>query len=187
MPITPPQLEAASEVLGLVLKFDRPADVILSYFFRGQRALGVQDRVFIAEAVFGTLRRKRLVDHLIGEATPRRILLAYLVRIAGISARELQPALAAGESEWLVRLKSAPADELPAENLPLGVQADLPDWLIERLRLQMPETDILALGRALQQAAPLDLRVNTLRGDRDSVLGKLAADGLAARPTPYSP
>ncbi|MEK6591612.1 MAG: RsmB/NOP family class I SAM-dependent RNA methyltransferase, partial [Pseudomonadota bacterium] len=44
-----------------------------------------------------------------------------------------------------------------------------------------------ALGRALQQAAQLDLRVNTLRGDRDSVLGKLAADGLAARPTPYSP
>jgi 16S rRNA (cytosine967-C5)-methyltransferase len=187
MPITPPQLDAATEVLGLVLKFDRPADVILSYFFRGHRALGMQDRVFIAEAVFGALRRKRFIDHLIGEAAPRRVLLAYLARIAGISTRELQPALAAGESEWLVALKSAPADEIPLDQLPLGVQADLPDWLVERLKQQMPEADILALGRALQQMAPLDLRVNTLRGDRDSVLARLAADGLAAQATPYSP
>jgi 16S rRNA (cytosine967-C5)-methyltransferase len=187
MPITPVQIDASAEVLELVLRFDRPADVILSYFFRGHRTLGMHDRVFIAEAVFGTLRRKRFIDHLLGEATPRRILLAYLARIAGISARELQPALAAGEADWLVQFKSAPAQALQADLLPLGVQAELPDWLIERLKTHMSEAEILALGRALQQPAPLDLRVNSLRSSRDSVMAKFAAEGVAAGPTPYSP
>jgi 16S rRNA (cytosine967-C5)-methyltransferase len=182
MPITPPQLDAATETLGLVLRFDRPADAILSHYFRGHRALGVHDRVFVAEAVYGTLRHKRHIDHLVGETTARRVLLAYLARFGGISTRELQPALAAGEGEWLVQLKAAGTDEVPP-----GVQTDLPDWLIARLAQQMPETEILALGRALQQAAPLDLRVNTLRNDRDSVLARFAAEGLAAQPTPYSP
>ncbi len=51
----------------------------------------------------------------------------------------------------------------------------------------MTETEIFALGRALQQPAPLDLRVNTLRSERDAVLRELAASGIVGEPTPYSP
>ncbi|MCI3952248.1 MAG: Fmu (Sun) protein, partial [Burkholderiales bacterium] len=43
------------------------------------------------------------------------------------------------------------------------------------------------LGRALQQPAPLDLRVNTVRTRREAALNEFANDGMAARPTPYSP
>ena len=45
----------------------------------------------------------------------------------------------------------------------------------------------LALGRALQQPASLDLRVNPLLSNRDEVLQTLAADGIEASATPYSP
>jgi 16S rRNA (cytosine967-C5)-methyltransferase len=194
MPITRHQIEAATVALQRVLKFDYPADAVLSRFFREQRALGQHDRAFVAEAVFGVLRRMRLLDYLIGGTTStpcvtgegedsnRRLLLAYLVRVAGVSAREIAPRLTRNEAEWLGNLKSVTLDHLP-----LGVRAEFPDWLIERLRLQMSETEILALGRALQQPAPLDLRVNTVRGEREAVLRELAASGITAEPTPYSP
>lgn len=41
--------------------------------------------------------------------------------------------------------------------------------------------------RALSQAAPLDLRVNLLKGTRQEALAALRAAGFAAAPTPYSP
>lgn len=176
------QLEAAAEVLSMVLKFEQPADSVLSHYFRGHRNLSQLDRAFIAESVFGLLRRKRLIDHLCQDDSPRRTLLAYLTRVAGISMRELSAALTENEAEWLTRLKATATGELP-----LAVQADLPDWLVERLTLQVPEADILALGRALQQPAPLDLRVNTLRANRDTVLRQLAATGIEGAATPYSP
>jgi len=182
MPIHSSQLEAATEALRDALRFDHPADAILSHYFREHRGLGQTDRAFVAESVFGVLRRKRLLDHLTGDAAPRRLLLAYLARIAGISGRELHAALTDGEAEWLAGLRSISLDDLP-----FGVRVDFPDWLVERLRLQMTEADILALGRALQQPAPLDLRVNTIRADRDTVLGQLAASGLQGEATPYSP
>ena len=182
MPILPSQLEAAAETLHRVLQFEHPADAVLSRYFREHRQLGQHDRAFIAESVFGVLRRKLLLDHLTGGAAPRRLLLAWLTRIAGISGRELHAALTDDEATWLAGIRAASPGDLP-----LAVQADFPDWLVERLRPQMPEATIVALGRALQQAAPLDLRVNTLRADRDSVLRQLTAGGIRGEATPYSP
>jgi len=43
------------------------------------------------------------------------------------------------------------------------------------------------LAEALNQPAPVDLRVNTLRGERDEVRTRLAQESFALEPTPYSP
>jgi 16S rRNA (cytosine967-C5)-methyltransferase len=182
LPIHRHQLEAAAEALGMVLKFDQPADAVLHHFFRKRPALGSHDRAFVAESVFGVLRRKRLIDQLVPDAAPRRMVLAYLTRIAGISVREIAHSLGRDEAEAVGGIKA-----LTLDRLPLGVSAELPDWIVERLRSSMPETEILALGRALQQPAPLDLRVNTVRAGREAVLAELAAGAIAAQPTPYSP
>ncbi|MBU3695091.1 MAG: RsmB/NOP family class I SAM-dependent RNA methyltransferase, partial [Rhodocyclaceae bacterium] len=45
----------------------------------------------------------------------------------------------------------------------------------------------LADGRAMQHAAPLDLRVNTHRMSRDEALARLQTEGLPATATPLSP
>jgi 16S rRNA (cytosine967-C5)-methyltransferase len=58
---------------------------------------------------------------------------------------------------------------------------------VEKLMAISGEAEILALGKGLAEPAPLDLRVNTLRAKRDEVIEKLAAEGLAAIPTPYAP
>jgi 16S rRNA (cytosine967-C5)-methyltransferase len=73
------------------------------------------------------------------------------------------------------------------EGLPLGVRAELPDWVLERLQSRLSDAEILALGSALQQAAPLDLRVNTVKSDRDAVLAALKSRGVPAAATRYSP
>ena len=56
-PVQRHQLDAATQALGTVLTFERPADVVLHDFFRSRPALGSHDRAFVAESVFGVLRR----------------------------------------------------------------------------------------------------------------------------------
>jgi 16S rRNA (cytosine967-C5)-methyltransferase len=182
MPITRSQLDAATEALRLVLKFDRPADSVLHDFFGAHRELGSHDRALVADSVYGVLRRKLTVDHLAPGAIPRSLLLAYLVRIAGVSVRELASVLKADESSWLVRVKA-----VPLEALSPAVRTELPEWVVERLARHLPEPEMLALARGLNEPAPLDLRVNTLKSGRDDALRALGADGIAAEPTPYSP
>ena len=175
-------LDAAAEALTQVLNFEHPADAVLSRYFRDRRALGQHERAFIAEAVFGVLRHKRVLDHLTGGAHPQRLLLAWLVKFQGTGTRELATVLKAGEAEWLEALKAASPDALPP-----AVRAELPDWIYERLVPRLGEAEVLSLGGALQEPAPLDLRVNVLRADRDAVLETLRASGIDAHPTPYSP
>ncbi len=182
MSITSTQFNAALDALRAVLAFRYPADSVLSHYFREHRQLGQQDRAFVAESVFGLLRRKLLLDHLSEGANLRASLLLWLARFSGRSTRELAPLLKPGEAEWLAEKKAASIDALP-----LTLRADLPGWIVERLQPRWSDDEIYALGRALQQPAPLDLRVNTLRSDRDAVLQALERDGLKAEATPYSP
>jgi len=176
------QLAAAQSALASVLPLAQPADATLSRFFRAHPKLGQHDRAFIAETVFGVLRRRYGLEFETGAATPRQLLLAYLNRAEGMSVRQLAPLLQAGEPQWLAA-RHAPATQAP----PLSVAAELPAWLVARLAAEMSEDEILALGQALAQPAPLDLRVNPLLTSREEALAQLAADGVAAQPTRYSP
>ncbi len=182
MSLTRTQLEAAAGALRLVLKLDRPADSVLHDFFRNQRALGSRDRAFVADTVYGVLRRKRTVDELAPDAGPRHLLLAYLARVAGASVRELASATNPNEQTWLAQVKAA-----PLEGLSLPVRAELPDWVVERLGRHHTEAELLALARGLNEPAPMDLRVNTLKAGREAVRHELAEGGVEAELTPYSP
>jgi 16S rRNA (cytosine967-C5)-methyltransferase len=161
------------EALGLVLEMDRPADVKLSGFFRNYPKLGSRDRAFIAEAVYGVLRHLRSLQVLAAPPTPRRLLLAWLARHGGRNLREFEALAHKDDLEWLRGLKGAKLDDQPE-----AVRLDLPDWLHERLRAQFGEhlPDLMA---ALNSPAPLDLRVNTIKADRDDLLAALARDGIA--------
>ncbi len=197
MKINPILLAAAEEALGHILPMTQPADAVLSRYFRAHPQLGQHDRAFIAETVFGVLRRRYGLEHHTGAATPRRLLLAYLNRVQGVSLRQLEPLLGRDDAQWAAAIKATP-DTAPASSEqgpvppsdgapPLHVVAELPPWLVAMLAAEMPEDEILALGRALQQAAPLDLRVNPLLTTRDKVLRQLVIEGINAQPTPYAP
>lgn len=176
----PGVIAQAGEVLERVLAMEHPADAVLSRYFRERPHLGARDRAFVAEAVYAVLRHARFLEAA-GVASPRSRILAAAFRFGGFKLRELEP-LSEEERGWLAGLKG-----LRYENLPLPVQAELPDWLWARLAAAYGEAVALAIGRSLQHPAPLDLRVNTLRSDRDAVLEALAEEGIQAAPTPYSP
>jgi 16S rRNA (cytosine967-C5)-methyltransferase len=177
------RLNHAAHVLGEVLHFAHPADSVLSRYFRENRALGHRDRGWIAEAVYAVLRRLRLIRRWAGErATPRELLVAWLAKGEGWSVRQFEAALSVTEREWVVGLKGQPAPELS-----LAERCDFPDWLVERLLPAQGEAGLVALARALNQPASLDLRVNPAKTDRDAALAQLRAEGLGAEPGALSP
>ncbi len=181
MPIPRPLLDHTATALAALLEFKHPADAVLSRYLRAHPVLGQQDRAFIAETVFAVLRRLRLLESLAEGRDPRRLVLAALTRLRGLSLRELDAALKSRERDWIAQLKARSQDDS------LGVRCDFPDWLLTRLQRQYGEAELLALAQSLQNSAPLDLRVNLMKAEREAVLARLAAEGIAARATPYSP
>jgi 16S rRNA (cytosine967-C5)-methyltransferase len=179
MEFTSALLQLATQALDLVLDFKRPADAVLSAFFREHKKLGSHDRAFVAEAVFGVLRRYRYLSVVVPAANPRTLIVAWLIKVRGMSGATLEKF---AKPELIDHIRNAKTDDLP-----LGVNAELPDWVVEKLQASMNDAGILALGRALQQQAPLDVRVNVHKASRDAVLAQLQAEGLAVEATPYSP
>ena len=182
MHFTAANLNMAVAAIRAVQSMKSPADAILRYFFREHPSLGAKDRSFIAEAVFDILRHKFYLESIITAATPRALLLSYLVKFKGINLRELKPVVSEKEAKWLAEIKA-----VTLASQPLAVQAEFPTWLFEKLQNYMSENAILDLGRALQKAAPLDLRVNTIHANRDEVITALRQEGIQAQATPYSP
>ncbi|MDQ3186487.1 MAG: RsmB/NOP family class I SAM-dependent RNA methyltransferase [Pseudomonadota bacterium] len=182
MRLTPAHLDMATAALRAVLPLEHPADSVLRHFFRENPMLGANDRAFIAESVFGILRHRFFLECIAGPPAPRPLVLAYLAKFQGMNLRELIPLVSEAEAKWLSGIKAAtPKSE------PLAIQAEFPDWVVEKLRRFMQDIDILNLGRSLQQPASLDLRVNTLLTNRDEVLALLSKDGIEGNPTPFSP
>jgi len=179
---TPAQFEQMVLVMREVLAFEHPADRVLRFFFQRNAKLGQRDRALIAENVFGTLRRLVWLRWLAPDdaGNARRMLALGLKRGGGLSGRALEPLLKAADREWLDTVSGGDA-------APPSVAADLPEWAWTRLADARGEGWALAFGRAMQQAAPLDLRVNTQRMRREDALAALQADGIEATATPLSP
>lgn len=175
-------LRLAAVALVDVLGNRGPADVKLSWFFKQNRELGTKDRAFVAESVYGVLRRKALLSHLAEGEDPRKLLLAWLLRVQGHSLRELDGALNKQQLEWAHAIKAVSTDALPP-----AVQADLPEWLWQWLSAQYGEAEALIIARSMHQPAPLDLRVNLIKATREEVQAKLASENTEITPTPYSP
>jgi len=182
MLITEYRLEIVIQALRAILPLAHPADTTLRYFFKDER-IGSNERELVAETVFGVLRHRMLLEHAcLGEATPRRMALAHMIRFGGYNLRELEPVLKPGEKDWLATVKG-----VKIEDMPLPIQAELPEWLVEKMRASYSDLDILAIGKSMQQGAPLDIRVNTLLAKREDVLQQLHEKNIAATATPWSP
>ena len=184
-------IRQAAMMLTNILDFNSPADTKLSDFFRNNRELGTKDRAFVAESVYGVLRRLRYLSTVTAneEGDPddaRKLILAWLLRVQGKSIRELEPVLSEQQTEWahIIKAKST-------ENLPLAVQADVRDWLWTKLAAQYGEKEALTICRSMFEQASLDLRVNTIKANREDTLKKMLAENINNEDkielTPHSP
>ena len=183
MTVTNPNLlRLAAMALSDVLNNPGPADAKLGRFFRDNRELGVKDRAFVAESVYGVLRRKSLLVYFSDGEDPRKLLLAWLLRVQGMSLRELEDVLNKQQKEWAQEIKAK-----SSENISPAMQADMPEWLWQSLAAQYGEAEALAIARSLQQAAPLDLRVNLVKATREDVVQRFESERAQMELTPYSP
>jgi 16S rRNA (cytosine967-C5)-methyltransferase len=193
-------LEQASALLGRVLRFEHPADAVVSTWFREQHALGPRERATLAETTYAVVRRLPLYRHLAADAPAEegggarsRSRSKAPARVGAPSARPLailgwhgdpaflRAALTPAEAAWLER-----AEAVDRASLPAPLRHNLPDWLAARLAGEHPD-DFEALAAALLEPAPLDLRVNALQARREAVRDELAASGIASEPTRWAP
>lgn len=173
-------LDLTTQLIREVLKLDAPADSIVSYFFRKQKALGQRERHALAETAYAVLRQRLLWAHLAqsghGPQERRLALLAW----QGLP-HVLKNGATPDELAWLARTATIDRTQLQDK-----LRHNLPDWLANRLREQLDDEGFWALVETFSASAPLDLRVNTQKAKRETVLEALAAAQIEAAPTPYS-
>jgi 16S rRNA (cytosine967-C5)-methyltransferase len=180
------RLSAAIIVLADIIERRRPAADALKDWGLSHRFAGSGDRAAIAGLVYDALRRKTSAAWIMGEDTPRAIVLGMLVRERRLAVEAIAR-LADGS-----RFAPAPPSEaelraLAAADLgdaPPHVVGDYPDWLDAELAAVFG-AERAEEGAALASRAPLDLRVNTLKIDVEKAMEALQP--LHAQPTRWSP
>src|SRR3990167_9180278 len=164
-----------------ILKLDAPADGIVSAFFRKHRNLNPRERHALAETAYTVLRRRPLLQHLAQSGTGALERRLAILAWSGDS-NLLKGALGSNEAQWRQQVKAiAPA------GFSEKFRHNLPDWLASALRAQLGDEAFWPLVSALDEPAPLDLRVNVLNAKREDVLQSLSVAGLRCAPTPFSP
>jgi 16S rRNA (cytosine967-C5)-methyltransferase len=136
--------------------------------------------------VYDALRRKASSSWLMGDDSPRAMLLGMLARERGLDV-EAVAALANGvghspqalNGDERARLASVTMDSAPAH-----VRGDYPEWLDPYLARVFGD-ERAEEGEALASRAPLDLRANRLKGTREDAVRVLA--DLGPEPTRWSP
>jgi 16S rRNA (cytosine967-C5)-methyltransferase len=183
----------------LLLRFDHPADSVVSKYFRDQRkqmALGPRERGVLAETGYNVLRQKLRFEHLAKSGSgvrERRLAILGWATYLDSQAKLQQPqathgdrgfmkaAMSEMEFKWLADCDAATDEAFLAPH-----RHNLPPWLAEALEAQLGE-DFWPLVDSLQHTAGLDVRVNTLQAKRADVQAELEKHGIAVVPTPFSP
>jgi 16S rRNA (cytosine967-C5)-methyltransferase len=192
------RIAAAIDLLETVTADPRPADRVANGFFRARRYMGSKDRRAVAELAYQVLRRRARLDWWIGREAPgtksdRARVLALLTLtgerdISGVAglfdgAGYHPKPLSTAEK---VLVKALTGQKLEHPEQPLWVRGEVPEWLLPALGETLGD-GLEAELEALADEAPIDLRVNRLKADRDQAVAALAAEGLPAEPTALSP
>ena len=180
------RISAAIEVLADIAERRRPAGDSLKDWGLAHRFAGSKDRASIASHVYDALRVKSSAAWIMGEETPRALVLGSLRQIRGMDADAIA-ALCTGEGHGPAALSEAEQTRLRTATLddaPDHVRGDYPEWLAEHFAAAFGDQAV-AEGRALADRAPVDLRINRLKGDRDKAAKMLSH--LEPEMTPLSP
>ena len=206
--------ELAVEILLKVDERKAYADILLDHALK-TAPLSPQDRALLTQLVYGTLTWRGRLDWRLNRVLQRPLAgmngylrnllrltlyqLLFLDRVPDYAAvnegvelaKRRGGAKAAGLVNAVARRLLREKDrvvELPeGDTARLAVQWSHPEWLVKKWLGYFGTEETEALLRANNEEAPLVLRTNRLRGDREGLLQKLSAAGIEAVPSPWSP
>jgi len=187
------RVQAAIELLEEVLDTNRPADGVLSSYFRNRRYIGAGDRRSISEQIWRILRHRARLTWSLGTDHPsaRLFVAANMIRgegktvdaVAGLysGAKNGPSPLLAHEKRMIERVTTRDDTTMPRE-----VKFELPWWLLQKFDTAFGEGADAELA-ALNVEAALDLRVNALKSTRGAMMALLKEEGHTPQETPLSP
>lgn len=180
------RIAAAIEVLADIATRRRPAPEALKDWGISHRFAGSGDRAAIAGLVYDALRRRSSSAFVMGEETPRAIVLGML-RLERKRTPDDIAKLFDGSRHAPAPMNETETGKLASADLsgaPPHIAGDYPDWLDPHFAKVFGD-ERAEEGASLASRAPLDLRVNTLKAERDQVLPELAEYNAGA--TRWSP
>ena len=182
------RLQTLSELLAETLSSRQAADFIVKQWGRQNRFAGSKDRRFLSDGLFTILRHYGNLRDRLGADDPLLItLLAYIDVVDEAVKITLDEALALADGQAHAPSPLSPeqidclrqALEKPANSR--AGQLSVADWLLADLDAGLgPQAD--AVMQAMRQRAPLDVRVNTLKGDAAQASVALQNEGLSVQP-----
>ncbi len=174
-------LDIATELLREVGKLDMPADVVVSNFFRKNRELGPRERHALAETAYAVLRQRLLFQHLAQSGSG--VLERRLVILAWQGNETLiRGGMGPHEQQWLNQVKAIDRNAFSEK-----LRHNMPDWLAGALKNDLDDEGFWKFVASMSTSAPLDLRVNMFKTNRDKAQAQLHEAGIESFPTPYSP
>lgn len=181
MRLPPAIIGYTEEVLREILRFTGPADSTLSRYFRDHPKLGSRERGAIAEGIYGLLRNKSVYTNFAESGNGSSIRRLALLGLADAIGIDSMGGLSEEETEWLQHVVQIDRTLLPAV-----LRSNLPAWLFDKLVAVWGEDETLILAESLNQPAPLDLRVNSIKATREEVVAQLAVAPILCENTPFS-
>lgn len=167
---------AAIAVLDDILA-GAPAEKSLTSWARGNRFAGSKDRAALRDHVYDVLRAMRSLGGLGGGASGRHLILG-LLRRDGIAPDTVFGAGGYGPAALSDEERGAAAGDMSQ-----AAACDMPDWLWPHWQASLEDAAVEA-ALVQQNRAPVFLRVNQRRTDRDGAITRLAQDGVLAVPHP---
>lgn len=191
------RIASAIDLLARINTANIPMDNTIRDFMAMRRFIGSKDRTAIVERVYRIMRAHARLGWWIAKGgmadISRTRVLADLMFHDRTTEEDLDRLFVDGKYEagLLSGDEKAFAEFLHKKNLndpdmPDSVRAECPDWAEEKLRALFG-SDFEAQLSTMINPAPLDLRVNTVKGTVDEAMDSLIADKVRVVKTPYSP
>lgn len=210
------RIAAVIELLDEMLGTERPADTIMSAYFRARKFIGSKDRAAVASHAYRVLRNfLRLNWHLEranAKLTGRNLMLAELLLAEGVAREDVKNVFSGEkyapeklrEEETYLTSRLLSASQLPSlgaraavdpendnslwepQDMPLHIKVECPPEYAEKFQSVFGE-DFEKEMRGMMTEAPMDLRVNPRVMLRDEALAEIRRERIDVLPCELSP
>lgn len=169
------RLQATIDIIQTWMNGPRPTDRLMATYFRERRYIGGKDKKAISHMVYSTFRHWRRSEHAwrAGDVGARKRVLSAMI-ISGIYDFDTLESMCNGERHHPKELASSEENvlsmdvEILLKDIPEDALLEIPECVYEPLAgvfgTQLPKQ-----MDGLLNEAPVDIRVNTLKGDKKAV------------------